>query len=94
MPWAGLPPRCGENSATVSVQSCRRMGGISFLDVAPSAHHSCPTWNTNRPTVHELERCPSSEHSRYSSAPSLGCQGSSDHRLGRGLQMVVELPEL
>ena len=53
-----------------------------------------PTWNTNRPTIHELERCPSPEHSRYSFAPSLGCQGSSDHRLGRGWQMVVELPEL
>ena len=45
------------------------------------------------PLIHELERCPSPEHSRYSSAPSLGCQGSSDHRLGRGWQMVVELPE-
>jgi len=45
--WAGSPARCGENSATVSAQSCRRMGGISFLDAAPSAHHSCPTWNTN-----------------------------------------------
>lgn len=65
-----------------------------FLDAAPTAHTVAQPGIRTDPLIHELERCPRSEHSRYSSALSLGCQGSSDHRLGRGLQMVVELPEL